>query len=581
MNFEKTINMKRLLIVLLFIFFSKGLHAQIVTDTVHYLFKGELDGDAIRAYLGEGNPFFNPSSKPKYSPFITPFIPTSLRITKQMLQESVKEVKELFDDSSEFRKNRPNYVVAASFDSAAVVFTVNRINHENAGDFEFKILENKKKELLPWSLIKLFCETYAQIFDSNGKEEREMAYLGEFKTSFGNNLTVDVRRKGATKMTLSLTIAWVNWQPEVLGVFTNKEFPDFFHVFKRESQSMVTLPLITPEERNLEDSQFILKKSFAADENSLLFLLNNKVRFKEMIEYKLQGPGGVQDWQKNSLDENLIWLRDLPPGKYKLFIRYNFQRHNVTEYEFEIKPAWHQTTMFKISAGSLTAAFFGFIFLLFKTRRQKVQLLNEQTERELAQIELKAVRSQLNPHFIFNALSSIQGLVNKKDREGSNRYLSEFSSLMRSTLKGGDKEFTALSTEISTVESYLKLEQLRFDFCYTIVVDDTISITETEVPALMLQPLVENAVKHGVASLQEKGDVEILIKRQAKDLLIVISDNGKGFIAANDSEGHGLKLTKERLTLLNGILKEQSIQLNFLKGAQSGMQVTLQFNNWL
>lgn len=488
-------------------------------------------------------------------------------------------MKALFDDSGAFRTNRPNYFVAANFDSTAVIFTVNRINHKNAGVFEFRVLENKGKELLPWSPIKLFCETYAQVFDSAGKEETAMAYLGEFKTTFGNNLTVDVRRRGATKIALSASIAWVNAQPEVLGVFSNKEFPDFFRVFKRESQLLVSLRA-TPEERNAKDSLLVLKRSFAADENSLLFFLNNKVRFKEMIEYTLQGPGGFPDWKKNDLDENLIWLRDLPPGNYKLFIRYGFQRHNVTEYAFEIKPAWHQTAAFKVGAGSLTAAFFGFVFLLFKTRTQKQRLQNEQVKRELAQTELRAVHSQLNPHFTFNALSSIQGLVNKGDVDAANRYLSAFGSLLRSTLKEGEKEFTALSTETGILENYLKLEQLRFGFRYSIAVDGLPDATGTEVPALLLQPLVENAVKHGVASLREEGRIAIRIRKREQDLIVTVADNGPGFVPGNEDAGHGLKLTRARIALLNGILKGPSIRLHFFK-EENGMRVNLHFINWL
>lgn len=577
-TFGKTTPMKRLLLCLSLGFLSPLLCAQPVTDTVHRLFKGELNGDAIRAYFGEENRYINPRPEPEYGPFIEAFIPTSLVITKQLLEEKIQALKALRTDSA-FRKARPNYTAEASFDSAAVLFTVYRINRKNAGDFEFRVLENKQKEVLSWSPVKLFCETYTLTYDSNGKEETEMAYLGEFKTSPGNNLTVDLRKKGSSETASSMTVAWVNAQPEVLGVFTNKEFPDFFRVFKRESQLMVSLRS-TPEERSAKDPLLVLKKRFAADEASLLFFLNNKVRFKEMIEYRLQGPGGFQEWKKNDLDENLIWLRDLLPGQYKLFIRYSFQRHNVTEYGFEIKPAWHQTTAFKLGAGSLTAAFFGFVFLLFKTRTQKQALQKERLQRQRAQTELKAVHAQLNPHFIFNALSSIQGLVNKGDVDAANGYLSEFSSLLRSTLKEGEKEFTALSTEMAILQNYLKLEGLRFGFGYSICGDEWLDATETEVPALLLQPLVENAVKHGVALLRERGRIDVRMQKQQKDLIVTVADNGPGFVSGNKNAGHGIKLTETRIALLNTVLKEQSIRLYFSK-EEAGMRVTLHFTNWL
>ncbi|HEX8313629.1 MAG TPA: hypothetical protein VF609_01470, partial [Flavisolibacter sp.] len=174
--------MKRLFFCLLFGFFSLFLHAQIVTDTVHRLFRGEVDGDAIWAHFGEGNSHFLYNSK--YGPYISTFVTASLVISPHWRVK--KKIKELLADST-FRRGRLNYTAMVSFDSAAVVCTVHHINRQNASEFEFRVLENKQKEVLSWSAIKFFCETYGQVSDSVGKEEQEMAYLGEFKTSFGND----------------------------------------------------------------------------------------------------------------------------------------------------------------------------------------------------------------------------------------------------------------------------------------------------------------------------------------------------------------------------------------------------------
>jgi hypothetical protein len=580
-NFEKTIGMRRLLFISSLLLFSSVLYAQIVTDTVHYLFKGELDGDAIRVKFGStGNrPWNMEKGEYIYKPWLYAFIPNSLSITKQFAWEKIKEIATEPKNDSAITKGRI-HKAAANFDSGAVIFTAYGISRKNAVDFEYRILKNREQEVLSWSPIKLFCESYVGYTGPDGKDEEEIGYLGEFKTGFGNNLTVELRKKRTAEIISSLTIVWVNRKPEVLGVFTYNELPDFLTVFKREAQYEVR-PQTTPKERATKDSLLILKKNFAAGENSLLFYLDDKVRSKEITEYKLQGLNENTNWKPNELDVNIIWLKDLPPGKYKLLIRYSIQRHNVTEYEFEIEPAWHQTTTFKIGAGSVTAAFFGFIVLLFKTTKQKRNLAREQVERMLAQTEPKAIRSQLNPHFIFNSLSSIQGLINKNNIDAANHYLSEFSSLMRYALRGSEKEFSPLQAEISAIESYLRLEQLRFGFHYSVEVDASVDTTEIEVPSLLLQPLIENAVKHGVSSYEEKGKIEITLKQNGNNLLILVADNGKGFSYRPDSIGYGLKLTRLRIELLNKTLKQQCIQLNFNEDPKLGTAVHLTFVNWL
>ncbi|HVX50313.1 MAG TPA: histidine kinase, partial [Chitinophagaceae bacterium] len=195
-------------------------------------------------------------------------------------------------------------------------------------------------------------------------------------------------------------------------------------------------------------------------------------------------------------------------------------------------------------------------------------------------LELKALHAQLNPHFVFNALSSIQGLINKNNIAGANKYLSKFGALMRSSLEAGEKDLISLDKEIEALETYLSLEQLRFGFKYAIHTDAAINPAETDIPALLLQPVVENAVKHGVAGLEEKGQITLSFTRQGNDMLVTVADNGSGFKYDGNNKGLGLKLTRERIHLLNEILKGRPVALSIEEDGQNGAAVCLLLKNW-
>ncbi len=196
------------------------------------------------------------------------------------------------------------------------------------------------------------------------------------------------------------------------------------------------------------------------------------------------------------------------------------------------------------------------------------------------QLELKYLYAQLNPHFIFNALSSIQGLVNKHDTEGANIYLLDFASLMRESLNASNKDHVPINKELLIIDAYLKLEQLRFGFFYKISVDENINIFESEIPSLLLQPVIENAVKHGISALQEKGEISINFKQHQNDMYVTINDNGQGFKANTNAAGFGLKLTRDRLKLWNELFKEQQILLEIKNNNPSGTMIYITFKNW-
>jgi sensor histidine kinase YesM len=193
------------------------------------------------------------------------------------------------------------------------------------------------------------------------------------------------------------------------------------------------------------------------------------------------------------------------------------------------------------------------VYLFYRYRRNR-------NLRQQAQLALKGLRAQLNPHFLFNALSSIQSLVNKNDKEGANRYLSGFSKLLRHTLYHSDEDFLSLEDELANLKQYCELEALRSPFEFTIKVEEGIDVFNTEIPGMLLQPFVENAIFHGLRDHNGQPKLKIEISKTENMLTCEIVDNGPGinFTLAkkianveDNAHLHGMALSQERIRLLN------------------------------
>jgi len=219
----------------------------------------------------------------------------------------------------------------------------------------------------------------------------------------------------------------------------------------------------------------------------------------------------------------------------------------------------------------------GFIIYIVK-RKSRRKLIVANLQAEIAQSELNVVRSQLNPHFVFNALSGIQNLMNKSEIEKANGYLNKFARLTRTVLD--DKPLISVKDEVELLHDYLSMEQLRFPFAFDIQVDDSLNFSHTEIPAMLLQPFVENAVKHGMASVKVGGTILIQLLKDAKDLVLTVTDNGNGFDVSSENAGLGLKLSKKRIALLNKMYTECPILLS-IASSPGDTTVKITLTQWL
>lgn len=252
--------------------------------------------------------------------------------------------------------------------------------------------------------------------------------------------------------------------------------------------------------------------------------LKNRSNYK--VAYRMLGLDS--NWNYTNAGSYQILYPSIPSGSYTLQVKtvdFNqTESRTIDTYILVDSPIWLKW-WFGVLSGSLVGLF---IFLTLKyrdNRRRHRQMLEDR----LIASNLSALRAQMNPHFLFNSLNSIQALILKLDVSNANFYMTTFSHLLRKILEASDQDYITVSKELVIMKAYLELEKLRFgvDFHFEIHVDPDIDIEDYCIPPMMLQPFIENSLKHGL--LHKKGYKELLIHLTLEDVLRVsIKDNGVG-----------------------------------------------------
>lgn len=218
------------------------------------------------------------------------------------------------------------------------------------------------------------------------------------------------------------------------------------------------------------------------------------------------------------------------------------------------------------------------VYLVYKSSRQK-RIANQL-------LALRSLRSQMNPHFIFNALNSVNSYISKSDERSANKYLTDFSKLMRAVMENSKYDFVSLASEVQILELYLKLEHHRFKekFDYNFIVEPDIDQENIQIPPMLIQPYIENAVWHGLRYKEEKGYLKVEILN-GKNLHVIVEDNGIGrkksieLKTKNQQEvkSTGLKNINNRLQIINQIHKTNlQVHINDLdEQTKSGTRVTI------
>lgn len=210
----------------------------------------------------------------------------------------------------------------------------------------------------------------------------------------------------------------------------------------------------------------------------------------------------------------------------------------------------------------------------YYTRYRESELVASQLEARLAQAQLQALKNQLHPHFLFNTHHSIISLMLKNENPTAIKMLTRLSDLLRITLKKTDQQVGTLREELDALDLYLGIQRERYRERLAVELDIEPAAVDAEVPCLLLQPLVENALRHGIEPLAADGRLRIVARREGDQLALTVSDNGPGPAAGLDlkqGSGIGLRTTQARLARLYGA--QQSF--TFVRGPEGGAEVQI------
>lgn len=274
-----------------------------------------------------------------------------------------------------------------------------------------------------------------------------------------------------------------------------------------------------------------------------------------LSKYKYQLIGADDKW--NYSNSGSVKYSHLRPGSYKFLVTTQSVdgswSQELASFGFKIGEPWWETWWFRLFA-IVTFAVLILFFIKWRISSYK-RRVNHQ--RLLLKSELKALRAQINPHFIFNSLNSIQDFIMMNQKEDANLYLSKFASLMRAILSHSRATTISLAEEIESLRLYLELESLRFEgrFNFRFTVDKKLIPEELKIPSMVLQPFIENAILHGLATIKD-GMIEIRFIKENNFLECSIQDNGigrkkAGEIGKKRYPSLGMKVTEERIDLLS------------------------------
>ena len=300
------------------------------------------------------------------------------------------------------------------------------------------------------------------------------------------------------------------------------------------------------------------------------------------------------------IDSNWIYTpytsvnyQTLPPGNYRFVV---YARNNdgywskkPASFSFAILPAWWQTWTFRIVAGIFLSFLIAVVFKIrldvIRAKDQKKAVL----QNRIAAIELNALRAQMNPHFVFNSINSVQYFITNNDPDSSQKYLSKFAKLIRYVVDNSKLTSIPIKNEIEALTLYLDLEALRFGtrFEYEIRVHENVDTQYTQIPSMLIQPYVENSIWHGIMHKNGNGKITVSLEMKNEVLHCIVEDNGIGRQKSRElknpdhrHESVGMSNTKERLDIINHVTNSNmSVRITDLhdeKGEARGTCVEIQ-----
>jgi ligand-binding sensor domain-containing protein len=318
------------------------------------------------------------------------------------------------------------------------------------------------------------------------------------------------------------------------------------------------------------------------------YSLGKETRFR----YRLKG---FDDWQETS-GRYFANYTNVPGGEYvfQLQAANNEGQWNeqILSVPVVIETAWWANAWFYVI---LVIALLSFSWWLYKRRIRQVknrEYIRSEFEKKLANVEMSALRAQMNPHFLFNSLNSIDSYIIRNESKKASEYLNNFARLIRLILQNSRSNYISLKDELETLELYLQMETLRFKgkFEYELHVPDNLDTAAIDIPPMLIQPYVENAIWHGLMHQQDPGGGKVKVSIQEKEgmLLCIVEDNGIGRKKAMELKAKksgiarrsmGMVITQDRMEIINKLYDTQTaVQVTDLedeKGNAAGTRVVL------
>lgn len=300
----------------------------------------------------------------------------------------------------------------------------------------------------------------------------------------------------------------------------------------------------------------------------------------EAVRYRWTLEGFEDKWSPWSQRREAVYS-NLPPGNYTFKVtaanELDIQSEKAAEFSFQITPPWWRTWWFRILFFICIIALIWFLISSRYKKARKENLLERQrleAERNLMELEQKALRLQMNPHFLFNCLNSIKGLIAEKKSEEAKLYLSKFSKLMRVMLDNSREEFVSLDQEMNALQNYVELEKLSMDdkLEFTMHLKESLDRENIGIPPMLIQPFIENAIVHGIAPKTGKGFIKVEFSKADDLIKCSIEDNGVGREesgrlkkeSVHSHKSSAIAITQERLNIINKKLNYKEVKIKIL-----------------
>lgn len=346
--------------------------------------------------------------------------------------------------------------------------------------------------------------------------------------------------------------------------------------FHPRLDTVQTIPIIQKIVAGEENRALSGPHHFRHDENDLILqfaALDYLQRGHIEYRYRLK-----QDDNWNYTHTRVLNLPALSPGTYRFEVQAqvftgmgkSWSPSTILDFRIENpfwKKNWFRAILFLAISGSVGTG----VWMIILRIRKKAQM-----ERHLRYLERSALQAQMNPHFVFNALNSIQGFIQRGDKKNASKYLSKFARLMRATLNHSRLERITLTEELTALREYMDLERMRmgerFDFQVELSKEvDPFGIT---LPPMLIQPFLENAVKHGIGPKEGPGQINLILRADTEYLFVTIRDTGVGYYhsleekkkrSQGENQSLGMSITRQRLNLLDPLGEKGNVSIEELK----------------